>query len=73
MYNPILLSCQMHTEYTVSAHEIYINFQKVFGGVRKMYGQLSATGRVYSSKCGIHFIRIVIAQWSKAQVCNLLS
>jgi len=27
----------MHTDYTVSAHDILI-FEKVFGGVRRMYG-----------------------------------
>jgi len=34
MYHPIVLTCQMHTNYTVSAHNILI--LEVFGGVRKM-------------------------------------
>ena len=53
MYCPIVLTWQMHTDYTVSAHGAIGCF-------------------VYSSWCGIQLIRTVIAQWSKAQVSNLL-
>jgi len=34
MFCPILLTCQMYTDYTVNAQDIL-----KFGGVRYMYGQ----------------------------------
>ena len=58
------------TDYTVSAQDI-LTFDKCSTSVRKMYlcGQESAIGCFfYSSKCGIHFTRTVIAQGVEAQV-----
>ena len=67
-YYPILLTCQMLWWYwSYSQCTQYINFRKVFGGVRKMYRQFSAIWCVYSCKCGIQFIQTIKAQWSKAQ------
>ena len=40
----------------------HINFRKVFDSFRKMNGHSSAIACVYSSKCGIHLTRTVIAQ-----------
>ena len=57
MYCPILLTCQMRTDYTVSAHDIS-NFDKysvVFVRCTDNNQQLE-----------------VIAQWSKAQISNLV-
>ena len=55
---PMLLTCQMHTDYTVSAHDILI-FDKcsaVFVICTDNNQQLD------SSKCGIQLIQTVIAQ-----------
>ena len=67
-YYPILLTCQMHTDYTVSAHDILIfdKYSVVFVRCTDNNQQLNVF------KCGIQLIQTVIAQWSKAQVCNLV-
>ena len=61
----------MHTDYTVSAHNILIfdKYSVVFVRCTDTNQQLDV---FYSSKCGIQLTRTVIAQWSKAQVSNLV-
>ena len=60
IYYPTLLTCQMHTNYTVNAHDILI-FEKC-----------SVFFVICTDKCGIRFTRTVIAQWSIAQVSHLM-
>ena len=61
----------MHTDYTVSAYNILIfdKYSVVFVRCTDTNQQLDV---FYSSKCGIQLTRTVIAQWSKAQVSNLV-
>jgi len=67
-YIDLSLTFQIHTDYTVALTR-HNNFRKVLGGVRKIYGeQLVNCMFCYSSKCGIHLTRTVLAQWSKSQV-----
>ena len=56
MFYPILLTCQIHTDYTIIAHDILI-FEKC-----------SVVFVICTDKCGIHFTRTVIAQGFEAQV-----
>ena len=60
IYYPTLLTCQMHTNYTVNAHDILI-FEKC-----------SVFFVICTDKCGIRFTRTVIAQWSKSRVRHLV-
>jgi len=61
----------MHTDYTVSTHDISI-FDKYFVVfVRCTYDNQQLAG-FYSSTCGMHLTQTVIAQWSKEQLSNLV-
>ena len=67
-YCPIVLTCQMHTDYMVShAILIFETYSVVFVRCTDKKQQLDVF-----HKCVIQSIRTVIAQWSKTQVTNLL-
>ena len=70
-YCPSLLTCQMHTNYKVSAHDILIFEKCALVFVRCTDNNQRLDG-CYSSTCGMHLTRTVIAQWSKAQVSHLM-
>ena len=71
MYCPIVLTCQMHTDYTVSAHDTLI-FEKCSVVFVICTDNNQKMDVWYSSNCGIPLTRTVISQWSKSQVSNLL-
>ena len=61
-YFPIVLTCQMHTDYTVSAHDIII-FEKFSVVFVKCTDSNQKLDGFYSSKCGIQSIQTVMADW----------
>ena len=68
-YCPILLTSQMHTDYTVSAHDILILEKCSVVFVRCTENNQQVDVFIVLS---VAYMWTVISQWSKVQVSNLL-